>query len=138
MQRKVILLTVILASASTFVHAEDAKHPSSGLEKTVIVESIAKNISEISACYSNELKKSKGPFSGSILTKFTIEADGLVKSAVAEDSSLQNEAVKTCVINVLKRIQFPKPAGGGVVEVNYPFAFTPATAESTKRQKKAK
>jgi hypothetical protein len=31
--------------------------------------------------------------------------------------------VSTCVAEVVGRIEFPKPRGGGGVQVNYPFNF---------------
>jgi len=31
--------------------------------------------------------------------------------------------VASCVADVIKNIEFPKPKGGGGVQVNYPFTF---------------
>jgi len=31
--------------------------------------------------------------------------------------------VASCVAGVIKKIEFPKPKGGGNVQVNYPFVF---------------
>ena len=33
--------------------------------------------------------------------------------------------VSGCVAGVIKGIEFPKPKGGGGVQVNYPFNFRP-------------
>jgi hypothetical protein len=33
--------------------------------------------------------------------------------------------VSSCVAGVIKSIEFPKPKGGGGVQVNYPFTFRP-------------
>jgi len=34
--------------------------------------------------------------------------------------------VANCVASVIGQIVFPKPKGGGSVNVSYPFVFTPA------------
>ena len=34
--------------------------------------------------------------------------------------------VASCVADVIRGIEFPKPKGGGGVQVNYPFTFRPA------------
>ena len=33
--------------------------------------------------------------------------------------------MSSCVAGVIKGIEFPKPKGGGGVQVNYPFNFRP-------------
>jgi hypothetical protein len=47
-----------------------------------------------------------------------------VLASVLQSSTLNAVAVESCVVNAVKRWDFPKPAGGGLVIVSYPFQFT--------------
>jgi TonB family protein len=58
-----------------------------------------------------------------VLPLFVIGSSGRVSRAAVKESSLHNANVERCVLQVIKRIQFPEPAGGGTVEVTYPFKF---------------
>ena len=44
----------------------------------------------------------------------------LMKSGV-DSSSLGNPAVENCIVARVYQWQFPKPKGGGIVQVSYPF-----------------
>jgi hypothetical protein len=57
-----------------------------------------------------------------VSTQFFIDPHGKVASSAA--NGVQPE-VASCVANVIKNIEFPKPKGGGGVQVNYPFTFRP-------------
>jgi hypothetical protein len=54
------------------------------------------------------------------MVQFFIRPDGKVASATA--SGVDSE-VASCVAEVIKKIEFPKPKGGGGVQVSYPFVF---------------
>ncbi len=91
-----------------------------GIEREVIDQRIQQERPNLHNCYSHENKKTPGK----ITVDFVINAEGKVEKIDAE-STLKNKKVETCVTNIIKNIQFPKPAGGGTVEIKYPFAFTP-------------
>ncbi len=113
---------------------------SGGLDKSVIDEKINAKIPDIRECYEKEVKKSKTPLAGHISVKFNIGHDGKVTSAIAENNTLKSAEVETCVLGIVKSIEFPAPGGGGNVEVSYPFAFSaekaPAKAEAPKKNHK--
>lgn len=109
-----------------------------GLDKGVIDETVKKALPDISGCYDAEVKKAKKEISGSVSMKFTISPDGKVSEAKVAESTLKNEAIETCLANVIKATPFPAPAGGGVVEVSYPFAFAPSKEAKAKAGKKGK
>jgi len=54
---------------------------------------------------------------------FTIGKTGSVSSAKVQKSSVGSQAVNSCLVSVFKRLKFPKPKGGGIVIVKYPFVF---------------
>jgi hypothetical protein len=41
-----------------------------------------------------------------------------------DSSTLKSPSVEDCVVRRMQSWVFPKPKGGGMVIVNYPFVFT--------------
>jgi len=91
------------------------------LDKAIIRRYIKRNIAKITYCYEKQLLAKPG-LQGTVSTQFFISPNGTVASANA--SGVDGE-VSSCVAGVLKSIEFPKPKGGGGVQVNYPFTFRP-------------
>ena len=60
------------------------------------------------------------------LVRFAIAPAGQVLSAVVESSTLGNPRVELCTAQAVRRWEFPKPTGGGMVMVSYPFVMSPA------------
>jgi hypothetical protein len=92
------------------------------LDKAIIRRYIKRNIPKITYCYEKQLLAKPG-LSGTVQTQFFITPNGNV--ATASGSGVDPE-VANCVADVIKGIEFPKPKGGGGVQVNYPFTFRPA------------
>jgi hypothetical protein len=44
-------------------------------------------------------------------------------AAVVQTSTLQAVSVEACVVNAIKRWEFPAPDRGGMSIVSYPFTF---------------
>ncbi len=91
------------------------------LDKAIIRRYIKRNINKIQYCYEKELLAKPG-LDGTVSTQFFISPSGTVASANANGV---DGTVSSCVADVLKGIEFPKPKGGGGVQVNYPFTFHP-------------
>jgi len=91
------------------------------LDKAIIRRYIKRNINKITYCYEKELLAKPG-LEGTVATQFFISPNGTVASA---NASGVDGTVSSCVADVLKGIEFPKPKGGGGVQVNYPFTFHP-------------
>ena len=62
----------------------------------------------------------KPGLSGTVQTQFFISPNGTV---TASNGSGVDAEVANCVADVIRGIEFPKPKGGGGVQVNYPFTF---------------
>lgn len=92
------------------------------LSKEIIRRHIQKNRAKIRYCYERELQRSPGLF-GKIATEFIIDASGRVTEARVKQNTMGVEEVGRCVTAKLRTIKFPKPKGGGIVVVNYPFLF---------------
>lgn len=91
------------------------------LDKAIIRRYIKRNIQKITYCYEKQLLASPG-LEGTVNTQFFISPNGTVTTA---NASGVNGEVSSCVASVIKGIEFPKPKGGGGVQVNYPFNFRP-------------
>jgi TonB family protein len=93
------------------------------LDKEIIRRIIRRHINEVKYCYETELTK-KADLSGRISVQFTIAATGTVIASVLQSSTMGNIRVENCVVQAVRRWEFPKPLGGGIVIVSYPFNFT--------------
>jgi len=91
------------------------------LDKAIIRRYIKRNIQKITYCYEKQLLASPA-LEGTVGTQFFISPSGTVTTA---NASGVNAEVANCVAGVIKSIEFPKPKGGGGVQVNYPFNFRP-------------
>ena len=92
------------------------------LDKAIIRRYIKRNIQKITYCYEKQLL-AKPSLSGTVSAQFFISPNGNVTSS--QGSGVDSE-VANCVADVIHGIEFPKPKGGGGVQVNYPFTFRPA------------
>jgi TonB family protein len=92
------------------------------LPKDVIRKVIDENKGQIRYCYERELQKN-AELEGMVRVKFVIGATGRVVVAIITDSTLNNPAAEDCMRQKILTWVFPPPAGGGRVDVNYPFIF---------------
>jgi hypothetical protein len=92
------------------------------LDKANIRRYIRRDFSKIQRCYEQFLLDHPD-VDGRVDASFTIQPTGKVSASAATglDPSLSD-----CVAKVIAAIEFPKPNGGGVIQVSYPFNFRPA------------
>jgi hypothetical protein len=89
------------------------------IDPAIIRRYIKRNLEKISYCYEREMMTHPG-IEGSVKVSFFISPTGNVQSSTG--AGFNNE-VANCVADVVSNIEFPKPNGGGGVQVNYPFNF---------------
>ena len=92
-----------------------------GLDKNIIRRYIRRKLPRIKYCYEKQLLVRPG-LRGIVNTSFQISPNGGVLSAQAKGVS---EEVSSCVADVVRSIQFPKPRGLIVIS-SYPFNFRPS------------
>jgi hypothetical protein len=97
-----------------------------GLDRAVIQATIAKYLSQIRACYERGLRKHPA-LTGQVTMDFEIAASGKLNFAKVKRTSLANPPVESCISQVMLTWQFPKPVGGTLVRVNYPFMLKPSS-----------
>jgi hypothetical protein len=95
-----------------------------GLDKELIRRLINSHVMDVRDCYEAGLV-AHPERRGRIFVTFTISETGAVGVSIIQRSTLGDPAIETCVGRQACRWQFPKPAGGGIVIVTYPFNFTP-------------
>jgi hypothetical protein len=88
------------------------------LDKAVIRAGIQHAMPKIKQCFEDSASAD-----GRMTVQFTISPQGLVVDAAVAESDLPSGPFFDCVTGAIKELTFPKPAGGGIVTVKYPFVF---------------
>lgn len=116
-QRKVAQTTTATATTTGTIATEWR----GSLSKAEILASIKPNVRHIRACYEAYLFAHPDT-SGMVMVRFRIGPDGRVaRISLAEDTV--GRGLSKCVRETMRGLRFPKPRGGGVVDVTYPFVF---------------
>jgi len=95
------------------------------LDREIIRRTIRRHINEVRFCYEQELATHR-ELGGRMVVQFNIAGNGQVLSSVLKNSTLGNVRVESCTLKAVRRWEFPKPEGGCLVNVSYPFVFAPA------------
>jgi TonB family protein len=90
------------------------------MDKELIRRVIHEHRNQVRYCYESELQRHPG-LNGKVTVKFVIGPAGQVQKSGVDNSTLGNSAVENCIVARVYQWQFPKPKGGGVVQVSYPF-----------------
>ncbi|MFB1484640.1 TonB family protein [Corallococcus sp. RDP092CA] len=100
-----------------------------GLDKDVIAKVIRRHQNEIKYCYESELNKNPS-LAGKVAVAFTIDPAGAVADASVSESTLGSSPAEQCMLSRIRRWKFPEPKGGGVVNVTYPWLFSPSGSDA--------
>lgn len=92
------------------------------LDPEIIRRIVREHAGQIRYCYESELTRTPGLY-GKIVMKWVINGDGKVMQATTAETQMKNANVENCLASRIKTWVFPKPKGGGIVIVNYPFVF---------------
>jgi hypothetical protein len=101
----------------------DGTDVTGALDPELVRAVIRSHRDQIRYCYEQELARDPS-LSGKLVVKLIIGHEGLVASSQVVDSTVRNEGVERCVNSRVQSWVFPKPKGGGVVVVRYPFVLT--------------
>lgn len=93
-----------------------------GLDKDMIAAVIQKNLGQVRFCYEQGLQ-SDAKLSGRVAIDFVIGANGMVKTAGVDNTTLNSKMIEDCLVMRLKTWKFPLPEGGVDVKVSYPFVL---------------
>ncbi len=92
------------------------------LDKELIRKVIHANRGQIRYCYESQLNRFP-KLNGKVAVKFIISPTGSVSTSSVAQSTIGNAELEACVAGRVRTWMFPKPKGGGVVIVTYPFLF---------------
>jgi TonB family protein len=96
------------------------------LDKEFIRRVVRRHLNEVKFCYERELPRNPD-LHGRVTTQFTISESGVVLAAVVQQSTLNHPGVEACIVDAVRRWEFPAVPGGQIV-VSYPFVFKMAGA----------
>jgi len=93
------------------------------LDRELIRQVIHNNHSAIRFCYDQALVRNPS-LTGRVDMHFVISGDGSVMQANVAASTAQDSELDACLRERFARMLFPKPLGGGIVDVRYPVVLT--------------
>jgi len=91
------------------------------LDRNDVMRILLENVPQFRYCYQKELDVRQAGVSGVLGLRFTIGPSGHVTRAQATSGQNLPANVRGCVLSHLKTIIFPKPKGGGAVQINTPL-----------------
>ncbi|PRQ09325.1 AgmX/PglI C-terminal domain-containing protein [Enhygromyxa salina] len=100
------------------------------LDRDIVRRIVRAHINEVRSCYNAGLSRDPS-LQGRVAINFVIDDMGSVSSSsVDQASTLTDRTVSRCIASAVERWRFPKPRGGGVVRVTYPFILSPGDGEA--------
>jgi hypothetical protein len=93
-----------------------------GLDRDTVRRIIQSYRSQVRACYDRALVSSPN-LHGRVVYRWKILSDGGVDDTSIQKATLDSANLKSCVLEVIQRMQFPKSTRGLSTTVIYPFVF---------------
>jgi|GEM_PF-6529845 len=100
-----------------------APQMSAGLKRSDVEPVVQSYFSKIRYCYEKELQK-KPQLQGKIVIHFIINPQGHAEQSLIQESSVQDDRVHQCLIQLFNQMVFEKPLKQSNVDVLFPFVFT--------------
>ena len=97
------------------------------LRREAIQRVMRRRFRAILNCYERELREDRD-LAGRITVQFTIQPTGRVSDAQLGSTTINSERFEACVLRRVSATRFPRPMGGGIVKVTYPYTFSVASS----------
>ena len=94
------------------------------LDRALIEAAIDPHRGDIAGCY-QRIRQDHPELQGKVTVKIVIDKGGSVSKADLKSTTLNDADVEQCVIELLRKVRFPEPRGGGIVIMSYPVSFAP-------------
>lgn len=96
------------------------------MDPNLVREILRSYLPQFRFCYDQELIRQNKKVKGTVVYNFIIGPSGRTsRIQIGFKEFRMSRTGKQCMINVLKSIQFPKPKGGGIVEIRVPIYMEP-------------
>ncbi len=97
------------------------------IDRELVRKVIRDHADQVRYCYEQQLTLNP-KLSGKVKIRWQINADGRASNTVVEqgDTTLQNDDVARCIMSRIVTWEFPKPKGGGIAIVTYPWMLRSA------------
>ncbi|MGF1511737.1 MAG: AgmX/PglI C-terminal domain-containing protein [Myxococcota bacterium] len=92
------------------------------ISREAVLKVINSHINEVQYCYEKNLLQDPS-LKGKVNLEWTIASSGRATNVRLKSSTLRSPAVASCIMQSIKRWQFPRPTGGSVI-ISYPFVFS--------------
>ncbi len=100
------------------------------IDPEILRKILGEYLAQFKFCYQQELQEQSEKIKGIVDLNFRIEGDGKVSKVNIKSAQTKfSDKGIGCMSNILRMIDFPKPKGGGLVDVRQPLNFF---SESTK------
>jgi len=100
------------------------------IDPEILRKILGEYLAQFKFCYQQELQEQSEKIKGIVDLNFRIEGDGKVSKVNIKSAQTKfSDRGISCMSNILRMIAFPKPKGGGLVDVRQPLNFF---SESTK------
>lgn len=94
------------------------------IDREIVRRIIRRHLNEVRYCYEQELARAPG-LAGRIAVQFTIAPSGQVVASVLQNSTMSNVRVENCIVQAVRRWEFPRIESGGLAIVSHWFLLTP-------------
>ncbi len=95
-----------------------------GIDKKAVWDVLMSAQREINHCYNTLLQRDRTA-AGTVTLSIIVDSTGKAPKSKVEKSEITDSVMKECVLNVIRRLTFPKPEGVGEVEFKMPYGFSP-------------
>jgi TonB family protein len=97
--------------------------PPGPLTPDVIRDVVDAHRAQVKQCYAGSPAGKKN-LAGKVVVRFVISEQGTVSESAVKEATLDDEAVKACLVAAVKTWVFPKPKHGPAA-ISFPFHFGP-------------
>ncbi|HJL15841.1 MAG TPA: AgmX/PglI C-terminal domain-containing protein [Sandaracinaceae bacterium LLY-WYZ-13_1] len=93
------------------------------LPREVVRRVVRRRINHVRYCYEQQLARDPD-LAGDVSLALLVSPEGAVSTARIASSTLGNTSAEGCIARAGRRLRFPAPDGGGVVQVTVPYSLS--------------
>ena len=95
-----------------------------GIDKKAVWDVLMSAQRAINHCYNTLLQRERSA-QGTVTLSIVVNTAGKAPDSKVEKSDIKDTVMQECILNVIRRLTFPKPEGTDEVEFKMPYGFSP-------------